>query len=140
MPVQPVDHFRAVFADFDGAIAHQAQYSSFNNPTPSSGHQRLSSALPTQTAQRPISGQVRSLSEATASVSNRSSSSRWQSQGWLGQQVEGICKRLSPANSSAANSPHQGPLVGIIDTGYGQGQHGQEVLKAIQSAHTDSQI
>lgn len=137
MPVQSANNFRSAFADSDGAIAHQSQYSSLSNSTPSSGHQRLSSALP---AQRPISGHVKSLREATANLSNRSGSSRSQAQGWLGQQVEGIRKRLSQANSHVADSPNKGPLVGIIDTGFGQGQHGQEVLKAIQSGNTASQI
>ena len=70
--------------------------------------------------------------------SNRSSNP--QAQSWLSQQVKGVQRRLGKNQPVAPAPSGNGPLIGIIDIGFGPGQHGQQVLQKIQSAHTDSQI
>ena len=124
-----------------GSLAPQYQ----TQPHQSFGNHRLSSALPTQ---NPMAGsQVMRLEDAFAAATQPNQTTLAQSlqnraPGWLKQGLQGMQQWLGNGHEAAVSSlpQTQGPLIGIIDTGFAPGQHGNQMLKTIQSGNPEATI
>ncbi|MGB3291870.1 MAG: S8 family serine peptidase [Phormidesmis sp.] len=133
-PVKSKVSFQPASGEFAGAAAQSQYPSRLNLKRSGCDRHRLASAVSDEKSN--LSARVTPLKEALSS----NHSSNPQAQSWLSQKVQGVQRRLGKIQPMAPAPQGNGPLIGIIDTGFGPGQHGQQVLQKIQSAHTDSQI
>ncbi|MBD0337527.1 MAG: S8/S53 family peptidase, partial [Cyanobacteria bacterium Co-bin13] len=62
--------------------------------------------------------------------------------GWLKQGLQSMQQWLSNGREAAVSPlpQTQGPLIGIIDTGFAPGQHGHQMLQTIQGGNPDATI
>ncbi|MBW4458769.1 MAG: S8 family serine peptidase [Nodosilinea sp. WJT8-NPBG4] len=106
---------------------------------------RLTSALPTQNSL--ASPQVMRLEDAFAAAVNPTQPTLTQSlqklaPGWLRQGIQELQQRFGNGHEAAVSPlpQSQGPLIGIIDTGFAPGQHGNQMLKTIQNGNPEATI
>ncbi|MBD0267452.1 MAG: S8 family serine peptidase, partial [Cyanobacteria bacterium Co-bin8] len=109
------------------------------------GNNRLTSALPTE---NPLaSSQVMRLEEAFAAATNPTQPTLAQSlqnraPSWLRQGIQGMQQWLGKGHEAVVSPlpQTQGPLIGIIDTGFAPGQHGHQMLQTIQGGNPEATI
>ena len=102
---------------------------------------RQSSALP---ADSPLGGPqvmtLRDAATATAGLNHQPGAGLAKQQSnWLAQKFQQVQQYLG-GGSTAFQSQPEGPLVGIIDTGFTPGEHGHQMLKTIQQGNPDATI